>query len=315
MKNQALISVIIPCYNYSHFLEETVNSVLDQTYQNFECLIIDDGSQDSTREVAEELEKKDPRVKYFHQTNQGLSAARNTGILKSKGEFIQFLDADDLLSKEKLASQAAVFAASEKTDIVYCRALYFDTEHPAVFYKDFQKKGREWMPKVSGRGRKVLRQLIRGNIMVVSAPLVRRSLFDKTGFFDIELKSYEDWDLWMRAAENNFHFYYSDDANAITYIRLHGSSMTNNGVKMLTALVVLYKKHKVFFSSDSDLNGLFDRKFKKAFISLVAYYKTDKQELSRYVGKMPFTRTERSLLCSNRGLLNFILLKMIAKLK
>jgi glycosyltransferase involved in cell wall biosynthesis len=102
MKQDPLISIIIPCYNQGKYLTIAVKSIISQTYSNWECIIMDDGSTDDTFQIARELYNHNSRVKYYHKTNGGLSNARNEGIRKAKGEFIQFLDADDFLEKDKL---------------------------------------------------------------------------------------------------------------------------------------------------------------------------------------------------------------------
>lgn len=97
-----LVSVIIPCYNQGKFLNETLESVYKQTYKDWECIIVDDGSTDNTRKIAEQWTGKDPRFKYYYKENKGVSSARNYGIEKAQGKYLQFLDSDDLLHKTKL---------------------------------------------------------------------------------------------------------------------------------------------------------------------------------------------------------------------
>lgn len=99
---QPLVSIIVPCYNQAAFLDQCLQSVLVQTYQNWECLLINDGSTDKTEEIAKNWVAKDSRFKYFYQKNSGVSTTRNFGIEQSNGEFIQFLDGDDFLHPEKL---------------------------------------------------------------------------------------------------------------------------------------------------------------------------------------------------------------------
>ena len=93
-----LISVIVPCYNQAQYLEECLQSVLDQTYQNWECIIVNDGSSDDTEEIANKWSKNDERIKYIYKENEGLSSARNLGVKISLGEFIYFIDSDDSLN-------------------------------------------------------------------------------------------------------------------------------------------------------------------------------------------------------------------------
>ena len=96
-----LISVIVPCYNQAQYLDECLQSVLDQTYTDWECIIVNDGSPDHTEEIAKKWVEKDTRFIYLFKENGGLSSARNAGIEIAKGEWIQFLDCDDILKKEK----------------------------------------------------------------------------------------------------------------------------------------------------------------------------------------------------------------------
>src|SRR3990172_4396851 len=100
-----VVSVIVPCYNHGHFLAEALESVLAQSWQLWECIVVDDGSTDDTRQVVEAFVQIDTRFQYLHQSNQGLSAARNAGIAVCKGSYIQFLDADDMLEEKKLEAQ------------------------------------------------------------------------------------------------------------------------------------------------------------------------------------------------------------------
>src|ERR1700677_968317 len=120
-----LVSIIIPCYNSSQYLPEALNSVLSQTYQNFECLIIDDGSTDETKAIIQNYTQKDSRFYYYFQENTGAATARNNGISYSTGEFIQFLDADDLLPPEKLKIQVEYLLQNESVDIVYGEYVLF----------------------------------------------------------------------------------------------------------------------------------------------------------------------------------------------
>ena len=103
-----LVSVIIPCYNYALYLPESVGSIIKQTYSNWECIIVDDGSTDNTKEVVQQLCAKDDRIKYFLQSNSGPTVARNYGLAVAKGDLIQFLDADDLIENPKIEKQVAI---------------------------------------------------------------------------------------------------------------------------------------------------------------------------------------------------------------
>lgn len=114
----ASISVIVPCYNQAQYLDECLQSVLDQTYQDWECIIVNDGSQDNTEEVAKRWVKKDARFSYLYQNNKGVSSARNTGMKYAKGEWLQLLDGDDLLAINKLSLSAQYF--NSDFNFIYC---------------------------------------------------------------------------------------------------------------------------------------------------------------------------------------------------
>src|SRR5688572_4652758 len=205
--NKPLVSIIIPCYNYGKYLAETINSVLDQSYSHWECIIVDDGSTDNTREVSAQFCKQDGRFNYFYQANAGLSAARNTGLYNASGQYIQFLDADDKIEAEKLRSQVAYFLDHSQVDILYGDVTYFSGENRPMT-QSLNGDNKAWMPQLSGKGRKELKRLIRNNIMAVNCALVKRHLFNSVGYFDEQLKALEDWDFWIRCAVENCYFQY-----------------------------------------------------------------------------------------------------------
>ena len=122
---QPLVSVIIPNYNYGHFLAQSIDSVLAQTYPNIEIIVVDDGSSDDSAEV---LMTYSDKIKWIKQSNQGVSAARNKGTAASKGELIAFLDADDVWLPEKIEKQVRVFHAENEIGLVHCGLVDFDDE-------------------------------------------------------------------------------------------------------------------------------------------------------------------------------------------
>ena len=117
-----LISVIIPAYNHAKYLSEAIQSVLNQTYQNFEILIVDDGSTDNTRQVVQNY--TDQRIKYIYQENRGLAASRNAGLRVTQGEYVAFLDADDIFLPHKLEVQLDWFEAHPSCGMVFS-GFYF----------------------------------------------------------------------------------------------------------------------------------------------------------------------------------------------
>src|SRR5690606_5654510 len=228
-----LVSVIVPCFNYGSLLTETVASLRNQTYAHWEALIVDDGSTDHTAEVARQLASEDGRVRYIHQKNQGLPGARNTGLRHARGNYIQFLDSDDLLSREKLELQVAYMQSHPEVDISYTGCHYFNSEAPEVRFPDHGMRGTDWMPRISGRGNRAVEALVERDIMPVNSPLVRASILKKVDSFDRGMKSLEDWDFWMKCALAGYSFQFFDHPDAYALIRVHGASMTQDQFKML----------------------------------------------------------------------------------
>lgn len=123
-----LVSVIVPCYNQARFLPETLESVVSQSFQDWECVIINDGSTDNTIDVAQTYSSRDPRFRLVTKPNGGLSSARNRGLLEAKDKWIQFLDSDDILLPEKLEKQVTLLDLAKKPALSFCD-YYFCSEN------------------------------------------------------------------------------------------------------------------------------------------------------------------------------------------
>ena len=224
-----LVSVIVPVYNYGHFLAKAAESLIAQTEKDWECLLVDDGSSDSTALVCEELVRRDSRFRYFFQSHRGLPAARNRGLREASGRFIQFLDADDWLEPGKLSHQISFLKAHPEIDLVYSDALY-DDGRAAVFF---------W-----GKRSDFLAALARQNIAAVNSFLVRKSAAEEAGTFDESLGAYEDWDFWLRCALREKKFFYSPGGEgARAWVLTHSGSMIRDRKRMLEALVCVRRKH------------------------------------------------------------------------
>ena len=176
------VSVVIPTYNYGHFVTEAVQSALTQTYPNLEVIVVDDGSNDDT---AERLRQFGNQIIYIYQQNKGLSSARNAGIRRATGEWVAFLDADDVWHAEKIAKQLAAVGGDH--DIGLIGSL------PAAVLPD-KLPG---MPPVRNLG---VRDFLTSSRTGPSGTLIRRGCFNVVGFFDEELTSIEDRDMWLRVA-------------------------------------------------------------------------------------------------------------------
>ena len=125
---KVLVSIIVPCYKQAQYLDEALQSVLDQTYENWECIIVNDGSPDNTKEIAQKWVAKDIRFKYIYQNNKGVSAARNLGISNANGIYILPLDGDDKISEKYIEEAIIAFEKDKSLKLVYCKAEKFGNE-------------------------------------------------------------------------------------------------------------------------------------------------------------------------------------------
>ncbi len=182
------VSVVIPAYNAMLFLPETLESVLQQTFTDFEVLIVNDGSSDNIVEWASDI--ADSRVRLISQANQRVSAARNTGIAHAQGEYIAFLDADDLWEPTKLEKQVRCLDEKPEVGLVYTWTLLVDKENNPT--------GRIFASHLEGNIWDKL--LVNDPIASGSSAMVRRICFDTVGLFDRDLAYAPDLDMWVRIA-------------------------------------------------------------------------------------------------------------------
>jgi glycosyltransferase involved in cell wall biosynthesis len=225
------VSVIIPCYNQGRFLKEAVDSVLSQSYGQVEVLVVDDGSTDDTAAVAA---RYGPRIRYLYKDNDGLSAARNTGILEATGEFVLFLDADDYLSPEMLERHVAAAHA---------------TPSGTVFYGGWRVvnlAGRVLYQEQAELGGDPVHELLKENGFAVHAATVRRSAFANVGLFDVRLKACEDWDMWLRLAAAGHEFVAVPESWAM-YRRYAGSMSSDYSRMWPTGLAIIARKQPHHF--------------------------------------------------------------------
>lgn len=213
MIEKPLVSVVMATYNMAHYLPIAIQSVLVQTYKNIELLIVDDGSTDNTREVVKAF-LDDARVKYLIQENKGQAAAKNRGILESSGEYISFLDADDIWDPEKLELQIPVFSRSEKLGIVHARVACIDENGSDLGVVNNQLF----------RGRLTHLLLIR-NVIGFSTAVVKRECFDRLGRFNEKYRMAIDYDLWLRFS-TQYEFDYVD--RPLLYYRWWPGQLSRN---------------------------------------------------------------------------------------
>lgn len=207
-KQQPLVSVITPCYNQGKYLAEAIDSVLAQTYTNWELFIVDDGSTDNSAEVAKAYATKDTRIHYIYQSNSGPSAARNYGVRESKGKYIHFLDGDDKLSARCVELAVEHMESHPDTEVFYSRARYFGVRNDEFVIR--------WTNYAD---------LLCANYIACCC-MVRRIGFDRIGGFDEQMRGYEDWEFFIRLLYGRSNVYQHPDV--LFYYRITNSQTNVN---------------------------------------------------------------------------------------
>lgn len=226
-KEMPMVSIIIPCFNYARFLSEAIDSALGQTYEECEVIVVDDGSTDNSAEVAQKYGKS---IRYLYQENQGHSAARNTGIRMARGEFVVFLDADDVLQPRMVAtSMNTMNRVGEDFGIVACKFSMIDQDG-------------NYLAKTSGFPAEdceitALDLLIKNRFPPTI--LARIQIFDECGVWDEQLLGSEDRDMWLRTALK-FRIFRSSEE--LFFMRRHGGNISGNGVMMAKAIKRVQQK-------------------------------------------------------------------------
>ena len=189
LQNKCRISIITPAYKCEHTLSRTLDSLMSQTEQSWESIIVDDGSPDSSFKVAEGFAYFDPRFRIFRQPNRGAGAARNVGLAAARGEYVLFLDADDWLEPEAL-----------KTLATACDRGGWCAAHAGFRYFTNDGRPTDWVGAYHG-ARPLFEALASSNVLSMpAAVMVRRSVLEAVGGFDESFKNCGDWDLWARVA-------------------------------------------------------------------------------------------------------------------
>lgn len=229
--DKTLVSVIVPCYKQAGFLPETLEVILAQTYQNWECIVIDDGSPDNTEEVAGEYVKKDSRIKYMRQENQGVSSARNNAIRQSLGKYILPLDADDLIAPTYLEEAVDYLENHPEVKVVYCQAEKFGAVNCKWDLSDYD-----------------FNKMLFENLLFCTA-LFRRSDYDKCGGYNENMKAgVEDWDFWLSLLGPDDKVYRID--KVLFYYRIKEVSrntVAKDDDKMMALRRIIYNNHKEYY--------------------------------------------------------------------
>lgn len=264
------VSVIIPTYNREKYISEAIDSVLNQTYKDYEIIVVDDGSTDKTKEV---LTKYNDKIRYFYQENQGVSVARNKGIKESKGDYIAFLDADDMWLPQHLEKEIGAFETDSKVALVYAQLRVLNKNKivgikptiPVFKVEDF------WA----------------GASITTSTVIVKKECFYKVGLFNVSLKRAQDSDMWIKIS-SCFKIHYIPEVLGI--YRVVEDIYAKNSLKIYQNQVHLFKKH--LYNPNIKLSSKFKKKIlaKEYFLLAKVYLREKKyKEAARNILKAIWT--------------------------
>ncbi len=218
MQKKPIVSVVIPAYNAALYLSQAIESVLAQTYLAVEVIIVDDGSIDNTCVIIEKYSREMLGVvSGVYQKNKGLSAARNAGIRAARGEYIAFLDADDLFLPPKLERQIAYLEAHPECSLCYCDLWHFYEKEPDRMLK---------LNYIYYSYDDVFSHLLWKNFINPLSVVLRRSVFDHYGYFNESMRRSEDWDYWISISYAGAQLYFLPEI--LAKYRMHEGSLTND---------------------------------------------------------------------------------------
>lgn len=226
------VSVILPTYNRAHLIKGSLQSVLDQSYRDFEVIVVDDGSTDNTEEVIRGF--KDNRIRYIRcNNNRGASAARNTGLQACRGKYVAFIDSDDIWKKDKLKKQVDVFLSSPAEVGVVYTALWHNRKQICSSIYIHKKDGD------------LHEYLLHGPFFIIpSVAMIRKDCFKLSGTFDERLKTHGDWDLMIRISKH-YHFRFIDEPLVIKYT--YDDNISNNIRNAISGREAVLRKYRKDF--------------------------------------------------------------------
>lgn len=248
--NQALVSVVMPTYNHCDFIGMSIESVLNQTYENMELIIIDNHSVDDTREVVSAYSSRDKRIKYVLYDNNGFIAnSRNRGIGMSGGEYVAFIDSDDLWYADKLQKQIALFNAHD-VGLVYCGAQKIDENSDLIIGTNKLKRCYHGY---------VLSELLSFKLsFACSSVVVRKSILEIYNMgFALDRQGAEDWDLWIRLAE---HTKICCAEGILVGYRVHGNATSKNYKMMYRSKITTLNDFRDRFRHICESENSYDRR-------------------------------------------------------
>ena len=226
----ATVSVIMPAYNVAPYIGAAVESVQRQTFADWELLIVDDGSTDTTAAIARSFAAADERIRLLQQANGGIATARNTALAVSSGAFIAILDSDDVWEPAYLAEQLAIFAAQPQIDVVTANGWFMGS----------RLDGQVARPFPDPRPQPTLATILEDETSIFIMSVFRRRVYERIGGFDEAFRTNEDYDYWLRAAHAGFQFWRND--RPLCHYRRRDDSVSAVDVRMLAGILRVYAK-------------------------------------------------------------------------
>lgn len=217
---EPLVSVIIPAYNMAEYIGETIASVLEQTFTDYEIIVVNDGSPD-TVQLERVLTPYRDRIIYIKQANRGCSGARNAAIQAARGRYIALLDADDVWEPDYLQLQVGILESDPGIDVLYPDARIFGDSHLA---------GKTFMEVMPSRGEVTFEALITERCKVMISVTAKRETIVRAGMFDERLRSAEDFDMWLRILQQGGRIHYH--RKVLVHYRRHRACLSADPVRM-----------------------------------------------------------------------------------
>lgn len=282
--DKPLVSVIMPAYNAALYINEAIESVINQTFRNWELIIVNDGSTDATREIILGFEKKDRRIKYLFQENGKQGKARNLGIAHSIGQYIAFLDADDLWIENKLVIQVNYLISNPEIDLIFSQGYFLNQDNPIDF--DVRVK-----PIWNINDLPLF--IEQNQIPILSVVVKKTCLIDVDNFSeDLNIQNVEDYHLWLKLLCNNQKF--RSIKQRLFFYRIHDNQITkteeSENIKLLHLFIEFYKYHNNRLSHKMILAklrwGIFDHLHSKEYFNICYHIATRYNKSVKYMVKL-----------------------------
>lgn len=235
-----VISIVIPTFNRAHMIHRAIESIKQQTFKEWELIIVDDASTDTTEEIIRTYLKDDQRIRYIkHEKNQGGSAARNSGIKKSQGRYIALLDDDDRWYPEKLQLQYECSLRHPEAGLIYSGFCYVDYETDQII--------TNVIPRYQGNVSSII---LKNNIFALPTTLIKNECFQRAGLFDEQLTSFQDWDMWIRIS---LYYPFAYVKECLTEVTMHGIQISSDLSSKIGSRKKLLEKYSNLIKRNSSI--------------------------------------------------------------